>query len=252
MRVLIIGATGGVGTYSSSLSVVSIDLNPISGLQLIDYMLRESHTVVIYARTPSKLPESITSNPSVKVVKGELGDREALKGALTGVDAVLSALGPSVKKGPLHPSGTPLAKAYVLILEVMKEVNVKRLILLGTASMKDPNDKFNLEFWVLVNGVAAFAHNAYKVNINDISSILLTASQDVVAIGETVRADHDILWTIVRVPILTDKDEDRFVAGYVGDKKTKAWLPRKGFAAFVAQELKSNEWVQKQPLLSTP
>ncbi|KIJ34995.1 hypothetical protein M422DRAFT_262957, partial [Sphaerobolus stellatus SS14] len=164
-------------------------------------------------------------------------DREALKGALTGVHAVLSALGPAVKKGPLHPSGTPLAKAYALLLDVMKEANVKRIILLGTTSMKDPNDKFNLEFWVLVNGVALFAHNAYK---------------DVVAIGETVRADQEVLWTIGRVPILTDKEDDSFIDGYVGDKKTKAWLSRKAFAAFVAQELKNNDWIRKQPLLSSP
>jgi putative NADH-flavin reductase len=138
-------------------------------------MLRESHTVVIYARTPSKLPESITSNPRVTVVKGELSDREALKTALTGVDAVISALGPAVKSGPLHPAGTPLAKAYALILEVMRELSVRRIILLGTASMKDPNDKFSLEFWTLVNGVALFAHNAYKV-CQMISQVCLSRS----------------------------------------------------------------------------
>lgn len=126
-------------------------------------MLRDSHTVVIYARTPSKLPTGITSNPSVTVVKGELDDREALKGALSGVHAVVSALGPSVKKGPWYPAGTPLAKGYVLLLEVMHEQGVKRLILLGTTSMIDAHDKFDLQFWVLINGVALFAHNAYKV-----------------------------------------------------------------------------------------
>ncbi|KAF8591762.1 NAD(P)-binding protein [Ramaria rubella] len=219
MHVLVIGATGGVGQL------------------LVELVLRESHTVVIYARTPSKLPEALTSNPSVTVVKGELTDREALKGALSGVHAVVSALGPSTKKGPLHPSGTPLAKAYALLLGVMHEQGVKRIILLGTASMKDPHDKFNLEFWVLVNGVALFAHSAYK---------------DVVAIGETIRADNEVLWTIGRVPILNDKQDETFVAGYVGDGHTKPWLSRRAFAAFVAGELSRNEWVRKQPLISAP
>jgi len=186
MHVLVLGGTGSVG------------------IQLIDCALQDNaHTVTIYARTPSKLPERITSNPAVNVVKGELADRASLKEALTGVHAVISALGPAVKKGPLHPSGTPLAKAYALLLEVMREVNVKRLILLGTTSMKDPNDKFDVHFWVLVNGVAVFAHNAYK---------------DVVAIGETVRGDPDVLYTIARVPILTNKETEDYVAGYVGDK----------------------------------
>ncbi|KAF8488907.1 NAD-P-binding protein [Gautieria morchelliformis] len=204
MHVLVLGATGEVG------------------LLLIEYMLRDSHTVVIYARTPSKLPDRLTSNPSVTVVKGELNERDALKSSLTGVHAVVSALGPSVKKGPLHPAGTPIAKGYALLLEVMREMGIKRLILLGTASMKDPHDKFDLQFWVLVNGVALFAHNAYK---------------DVVAIGETVRADKEVMWTIGRVPLLTDKQKDNFNAGYIGDHRTTAWLPRRAFAAFLHHHL---------------
>jgi hypothetical protein len=74
----------------------------------------------------------------------------------------------------------------------------------------------------------------------------------VVAIGETVRADPDALWTIGRVPILTDKMDDRFIAGYVGDKHTKAWLPRRSFGAFVTEELSKNLWIRKQPLISSP
>ena len=165
MHVLVLGATGGVGDCVALFFLRYAD--PLAGLLLIEYLLRDSHTVVVYARTPSKLPENITSNPSVTVVKGELTDKEALKGALAGVHAIVSALGPSVKKGPLHPAGTPLAKAYALLLEVMREMGVKRLILLGTSSMKDPHDKFNLQFWVLVNGVALFARNAYKVSLID-------------------------------------------------------------------------------------
>lgn len=75
--------------------------------------------------------------------------------------------------------------------------------------------------------------------------------QDVVAIGETVRADTEAMWTIGRVPLLTDKLEDKFMAGYIGDGKTTAWLPRRAFALFVAEELSKNEWIRKQPLVSS-
>ena len=159
------GATGGVGECNIHLDSLLFSHKRLLGIQLIEYALGYSHNVVVYARSPSKLPEHIMSNSLVTVVKGELEDKETLKGALTGVEAVLSALGPSVKKGPLHPSGTPLAKAYVVLLELMREVGVKRIILLGTTSMKDDYDKFNLEFWMLINGVHLFARNAYKVSI---------------------------------------------------------------------------------------
>ena len=98
----------------------------------MEYALRASHTVVIYARNPSKLPETIVSNPAVSVIKGELTDREALKSALTDVDAILSVLGPAVR----HVSGTPITKAYILLLELMRETNVKRIILLGKRASK--------------------------------------------------------------------------------------------------------------------
>lgn len=76
--------------------------------------------------------------------------------------------------------------------------------------------------------------------------------QDVVAIGETVRADPNIEYTIVRVPILTDDMAEDYVVGYVGDKHVKTTLTRRAFAKFVIQELYKNEWIRKQPLISSP
>ncbi|KAI0823150.1 NAD-P-binding protein [Trametes gibbosa] len=194
MRLLILGGTGP------------------SGLLIIEQALALDHSLVVYVRSPQKLPGTVTANPAVSVVEGQLTDKEKLLEALNGVHAVVSALGPAR--------------------------DVKRLILLGTASMKDDNDKFSLQFAVLVGGVALFAHNAYK---------------DVVAIGQTVRAaDEDIIWTIARVPLLTEKPETDFVAGYIGDSKTGTRLARAAFAAFVLKELETNEWCRKAPLVSSP
>ncbi|KAI0638994.1 NAD-P-binding protein [Trametes polyzona] len=220
MHLLILGATGPCG------------------LQLIEQALALHHTIVAYVRSPQKLPEDVRANPAVTVIEGQLTDKEKLSEAMAGVHAILSALGPAVKNGPFHPANTPLAHAYELLIEVMKARDVRRLILLGTASMKDEHDKFSVQFTVLVSGVALFAHNAYK---------------DVVAIGNTVRAaDEDLIWTIARVPILTEKPEKDFIAGYVGDGKTGTRLARAAFAAFVLKELEANEWCRKAPLISSP
>lgn len=218
MRVLVLGGTGGIGPL------------------LIEELLAASHTVIIYARSPQKVPEKISSNRNVVVIKGELTDSDSLEKALEGVHAVVSALGPAVKSGPLYPSGTPIAKGYALLISLMQKSSVKRLIALGTASNKDEHDKFDLQFWVLVNGVATFAHNAYK---------------EVVAIGETIRSSDGLIWTIARVPILTNSKSKEYSAGYIGDGKTKAWLSRVGFAAFIIDELERNEWPKKAPLVSS-
>jgi len=220
MRVLILGATGAVGVL------------------LIQEALAASHTVVVYARSPEKLPEQTRAHPRVIIHKGQLDDKEALLSALKDVDAVLSALGPSVSRKPSHPKGTPLARGYSLIIELMRTHGIHRLLALGTPSITDPNDKFSLRMSILVTGVATLAHTAYE---------------DVVAIGETIRTQgNDLDWTIVRVPLLSGSDDKNFVAGYVGDGKTGLWLARAGFASFVVQELKNDEWVKKAPLITLP
>ncbi|KAI1797512.1 NAD(P)-binding protein [Ganoderma leucocontextum] len=221
MHILILGGTGPCG------------------IQLIQQSLEMNHTVVIYARSPQKLPADISANPSVTLVEGELTNAEKLTSAMQGVHAVLSALGPAVKNGPFHPSNTPLAHAYALIIEAMKGQSVKRLIALGTPSMKDEHDKFSLIISGLVTSVATFAHNAYK---------------DVVAIGETIRAadPHELVWTIARVPILNGYEDRSVIAGYAGDGKVGTRLARPAFAAFVLGELEQNEWCHKAPLISSP
>jgi hypothetical protein len=219
MRVLIFGATGAVG--------ICLIREALSVLQ--------SCTLVLYVRSPEKFPDDISSNPAVVIIKGQLDDLDALSKAMEGVDSVLSALGPSVKKGPFHPSGTPLAHAYSRIIDLMYKHHVRRLIALGTASITDPHDKFNLAFSILVKGVAIAASNAYK---------------DVVAIGEAIRGQGaDLGWTIVRVPILTDQESKEIIAGYVGDGKTNTWLSRPAFAAFVIGELEKGEWVKTAPIV---
>ncbi|GJJ09273.1 hypothetical protein Clacol_003495 [Clathrus columnatus] len=219
MRILVLGGTGAIGA------------------KVVDLLLGSSHQVIIYARKPSKLNDNVITNRLVTIIKGELSDVAGLRRAILGVEVVISTLGPKVKNGPFHPSNTPLAKAYGNVVELMKEKGVKRIILLGTTSMKDPNDTFSLEFKALVSGVALFATNAYR---------------DVVAIGETIRADPDLDYTIIRVPILTDDSDESFVVGYVGDKHIKTTLSRRAFAAFVMQELYKNQWIRKQPLISSP
>ncbi|KAI5122203.1 hypothetical protein M0805_002692 [Coniferiporia weirii] len=215
MHVLVLGGTGGIGPL------------------LIRELVGASHTVVIYARSPEKVPSDISSNPSVTIVKGELTDADTLTPALEGVHAVVSALGPST----FHPAGTPLAKGYAVVLACMHSKGVARIIALGTASIPDDRDRRDLAYWLLVNGVALLARTAYK---------------DIVAIGETVRgAGADLAWTIARVPILTNNESREYQTGYLGDGRRTTTLSRVAFAAFVVDELEKNECVRMAPLLSS-
>ena len=209
------------------------------GIQVIQQALEANHTVVVYARSPQKLPAHISANPSVTVVEGQLTDKEKLSAAMSGVHAVLSALGPPTKIIPSLSSDTPLAHAYQLIIETMKQQNVKRLIALGTPSIKDEHDHFSLIMSTLVTGISVLARSAYK---------------DIVAVGQMIRAadPSELVWTIARVPFLDDREDRSVVAGYIGDGKVGFHLGRPAFAAFVLRELEENQWCLKAPVISSP
>lgn len=222
MKILVLGSTGPCG------------------LLIVQEAIGAQHTIILLVRSPHKLPEWIQTHPSITVVEGQLTDIELIDNTIQGVDAVISALGPpaTVTSGITYPSDKPLAHAYSLVVEAMKKHGVRRLILLGTASMKDNHDKFSVVFATLVTGVAVFAHNAYR---------------DVVAIGEIVREQGDTLdWTIARVPVLNNDRDKEIVVGYIGDGHVKPKLSRSGFASFVLEELERGDWVHKAPMISSP
>ncbi|KAF8502801.1 NAD(P)-binding protein [Russula emetica] len=217
MRVVILGGTGPSGTL------------------LIEEALAAQHVIVVYARNPQKLPAHLNEHPDTTIVKGDLEDSKALDTALAGADAVLSALGPSFG----NPSGTPIARGYSAVLEAMRRHGVKRLIALGTPSIKDEqNDKYSVVYWGMVTAVAFGARSAYR---------------DIVAVGEVIRACEDIDWTIVRVPVLKNEKNREVRAGYIGDDGAGAGytLARLGFAVFVLQELEKGEWVKQAPLITS-
>ncbi|RDB17498.1 hypothetical protein Hypma_000992 [Hypsizygus marmoreus] len=219
MKLLILGSTGPTGIL-----LIRQALQDIPDVKII-----------LYVRSPQKIPADLSSNPAITIITGQLTDTETFSKAFEGVDAVVSALGPV---GYSHPSDTPIAAAFAETFEQMRKHGVRRLVALSTASIHDPLDKFSLSVSSLVFGVKVFMRGAYN---------------DVVKTGEnTKELGGDLDWTIVRVPILTNVDSTDVVAGYIGDGKTGVKLSRKGFAKFAIDELTKREWVQKMPYLSSP
>jgi len=218
MRILILGATGPCG------------------LLLIQKCLQvyPESTVVIYARTPSKLPPEIVHHASVVIIKGSLDDPDTFSTAVEGIDVVLSALGPSAG----HPKNTPLANGYKLLINLMHQHNVSRLIALGTPSCSDEKDHVTLKYQIMIQTIRTLAHTAYV---------------DIRACSDAIRQQGgDLEWTLARVPVLTNSNSEEYIAGYMGDGKAGSTISRKAFAAFVVEEIGKREWVRMAPLISSP
>ncbi|MFB4271502.1 NAD(P)-dependent oxidoreductase [Nonomuraea sp. GTA35] len=77
MRVTVFGATGGIGRL------------------LVQQLLDAGHQVTALVRSPAKLT---LTHPNLNVIAGQLSDTAAVRQSVQGTDAVISALGPSLKR----------------------------------------------------------------------------------------------------------------------------------------------------------
>lgn len=106
MRILVLGATGRVGSHVVSLA------------------LHDNHHVTAVVRTPSKLN---LCHENLHIIKGDVTDKRTIEEAMIDIDIVISALSTD--------GTTTLTKSIPIILEAMSKENVKRIITVGTAGI---------------------------------------------------------------------------------------------------------------------
>jgi putative NADH-flavin reductase len=109
MRLFVLGATGRTGS------------------EIVDLALSRGHEVTAFVRSPQKLqPVS-----SLNIVQGDLRDRNAFAAALTGHDAVLSAIGARPREA-LRPC-TLMTDCASSTVDAMKAAGVTRLAIVSAA-----------------------------------------------------------------------------------------------------------------------
>lgn len=198
-----------------------------SGQLVVRRLLGDGHQVVAFARTPSKLD---TEHPALDVIAGELDDAEAIDGAIAGADAVISLLGP----GP-RSKGTGITDGTRRIVKAMDERGVRRLVATATPSASDPADGRSLPFQLAVASVRRLLPHSYR---------------EIVGTADVIRSSG-LDWTLVRLPMLTEKPGRGPVAGHIGDDGIKLLsLSRPVLADFLVDQLADETWLRKAPVIS--
>lgn len=209
MRLTVFGATGETGRL------------------LIEQALAAGDHVVAYARDPSKLE---LKHGHLTVMKGELSDTPGIERAVSGADAVISFLGPRGRS-----KGKPITVGTENIIAAMKKHGVRRLVISSTASAKDPNDKLELRFRIMIGIVKLFIHAAYE---------------DIIRTAETVR-NSDLDWTIVRLSMLNNGPRSGKVkAGYMGRGEVGTRISRADIADFMLKQVQDKKYLRQAPLIS--
>ncbi|MFE0427047.1 NAD(P)-dependent oxidoreductase [Streptomyces sp. NPDC058953] len=164
MRYTVFGATGGTGR------------------QLVQQALDAGHQVTAVVRDPARLP--VPAHERLEVVVADVTDPEALRPAVAGRDAVLSALGaPTNKTAGIASAGTRA------ILRALDAEGVRRLVVVSATPVGPPppgeGPLYRLVLLPLVRRV-----------FRDVYADLSAMENEIRAAG----AD----WTVVRPPRLTD------------------------------------------------
>lgn len=174
MKLTLFAATGGIGR------------------ELLAQAVAGGHDVTAVVRRPDQLPAG------VRAVSADLAttDADAIRPALEGADAVLSALGQRTRS-----DAGVCARGTGLIVDAMKVTDVRRLIVVSAAPMgtvaspdrptppkHDPGDGF----WMRHLG-SRVATTAFRRPYTDL------------AVMEDILRASALDWTAVRPPRLTDK-----------------------------------------------
>ncbi|GII62993.1 NADH-flavin reductase [Sphaerisporangium krabiense] len=164
MRLTVVGATGGVGK------------------EVVRQALDAGHQVAAVVRDPARLP---ISHSALEVVTADVTAPEALRPALAGREAVISALGPRTRK-----DAGIAAIALRSVIRAMETMDVRRLVVISAAPLgPTPEDDGLLYRAVLRPLIRRFLRDVYA---------------DLAVMEDEVRRSATE-WTIVRPPRLTDK-----------------------------------------------
>jgi putative NADH-flavin reductase len=174
MKLTVVAATGGIGRH------------------VLEQALSAGHDVTAVARNPRKMSSAV---PTVTVDLAA-ADPSVLHSAVTGVDAVLSCLGPrSVSEAGIASQGTRA------IVQAMRATGVRRIVVVSAAPIStvpspgrprppkhDPGDGF-----LTRNLASPLVKAVFRGPYADL------------ALMEDILRDSGLDWTVVRPPRLTDR-----------------------------------------------
>jgi uncharacterized protein YbjT (DUF2867 family) len=211
MQITVFGATGGIGRH------------------VVDQALADGHDVVAYVRTPEKLDRH---TPRLRVVVGELSDSAAIQQAVQGSQAVISALGPSLKRGA---TGTPVTDGTNDILKAMQATGVDRFIGLATPSVPDPRDQPTLKGRAL----PVLARLLYPNALTELRGMTQAVTES------------GLNWTLARITNPTDKPATgRVRTGFLGRDDVGSSMTRADIARFLLDQVTDDTYRQAAPAIS--
>jgi uncharacterized protein YbjT (DUF2867 family) len=213
-RLLMLGATGRTGGLA------------------VDYALEKGIAVVALARHPEKLAK----RPNLTVIAGSPTELEDVRRAITGCTAVLSVLNTHRESDfpwskPVSPPRL-MSSAITHAVTAMKEIGIRRIVVLSAAGVSDSADSVPWLFREVVR------RSNLKIAYDDHEA------------QEAVLRSSGLDWTAVRAVALVGTKIKRTRISYDNQPKPRLTISRKQTATFMVDCLLHPEFFAKAPVAS--
>jgi putative NADH-flavin reductase len=208
MKLLVLGATGGTGKA------------------IVHAALTAGHEVTILVRNPEKAQDL----NGARLIKGNALDPKAVAEALTGTDAVISALGTPVSP---FKEVTLLSSATRILIDEMRRQGVSRLLAITGMGAGD-----------------SAGHGGFVFDRVFKPLMLRKVYQDKDR-QEAIIRESGLDWTILRPSVLNDepaKGQVRAMVDLTGFHGGN--IARADVAKFILDELDARRWQNAAPLIS--
>ncbi len=172
------------------------------------------------------------THQNLTAIRGELHDFDKIKKAISDVDAVISTLGPPLKR---KYDDFAVLKGHKNIITAMEMEKVKRFITIATPSVKSSEDKPSLLTKMPTIMAKLFFPSAYK---------------EIVQVGEVVKLSQ-LDWTIVRFIAPNNKYETGKVKVTFGDKKIRWGISRADIADFLVTQINDKQYIRSMPIIGS-
>ncbi|HKW45974.1 MAG TPA: SDR family oxidoreductase [Gemmatimonadaceae bacterium] len=249
MKLLVFGATGGTGS------------------RLVQQALEQGHVVTAFARDPRKIR---LSHDNLRVVRGDILNKDSVEAAIAGQDGVVSALGTRppiriviaiiiacqiiVRMVALSPPLNLFVELGVPILAILLLSRRTTILSEGTRNIVQAMERAGIKRFVCESSLGV-GNSKWKMgvvhNLIGIPLFLRNVFADKEA-QEEIIASSSLDWVIVRPAVLTNGPQRKvYRAGPdVGNWFVPSRVSRSDVADFMLKQLTSGEYLRRTPGLA--
>ena len=217
MKVIIFGATGPTGR------------------EIVSRALEKGHDVTAFARNPKGL--GIEEEEGFRIATGDVLQPKTVDRAMVGQQAVLCAIGPRARTGTGETPTNVVSVATRHIIEAMEQTGTKRLVTLSSVGVGDSRGKRQAGFFF------GFFQEAILI------PLFLKAQFRDKELQEEIVRESSVEWVIVRPTSLVNRPAGGKYKVAKSGEVVPGRISRADVAAFMVDQLTSNEHVGRAPVI---